>query len=275
MLCSLQNIGAQFMITNEQIEQVKERLIKIYDPLAIYIFGSYAWGHPTEDSDLDLLVVVDRYKEDRYQDLVSGHKSLIDMDISKDILLYNKEQFEECSVDKTSICNKVITAGKKIFLFSIILTISLHATEQPNSPLNPSSRATQANDISLGCAFMIPGFVTLAIGGSGILTDSLNKKKLHASTFNLVLSAIGTALVGIGDRLHNREALLKNRAPALFNNKENGVMLASLGLATSLLTVGPALKNTHHLGIEHLALIAGIIGIGVGVKVYNTDASPE
>lgn len=103
------------MITNQQIEEVKERLIKTYDPLAIYIFGSYAWGHPTEDSDLDLLIVVDHYKEDRFQDMAEGHKSLIGMDLSKDILLYTKEQFEESSTDNLSLCFKVCRAGKKIY----------------------------------------------------------------------------------------------------------------------------------------------------------------
>lgn len=103
------------MISKQQIEEVKQRLIKTYDPLAIYIFGSYAWGHPTEDSDLDLLVVVDQYKHDRYQDLIEGHKSLIGMDLSKDILLYTKEQFEESVVDTLSLCYKVFKDGNKIF----------------------------------------------------------------------------------------------------------------------------------------------------------------
>jgi len=43
------------MISQETIEEVKNRLVKTYDPISIYLFGSYAWGHPTEDSDLDLL----------------------------------------------------------------------------------------------------------------------------------------------------------------------------------------------------------------------------
>lgn len=103
------------MINKQQIEEVKERLIKTYDPLAIYIFGSYAWGHPTEDSDLDLLVVVDHYDKDRYQDLVEGHKSLIGMNLSKDILLYTKEQFEESIADNLSLCYKVFIDGEKIY----------------------------------------------------------------------------------------------------------------------------------------------------------------
>lgn len=103
------------MITNEQIEQVKQRLIQTYDPLAIYIFGSYARGTATEDSDLDLLVVVDDYAEDRYKDLVKGHKSLIGLKVCKDLLLYNKKQFEESSADRLSLCHKISKEGKRIY----------------------------------------------------------------------------------------------------------------------------------------------------------------
>ncbi len=103
------------MITSEQIDQVKQRLIKTYDPLAIYIFGSYARGNPTEDSDLDLLVVIDDYTEDRYKDLVKGHKALIGLKICKDILLYNKQQFKESLEDQLSLCHKISKEGKKIY----------------------------------------------------------------------------------------------------------------------------------------------------------------
>lgn len=47
------------MINKETIEEVKNRLVKTYNPIAIYLFGSYAWGSPTEDSDLDLLVIIE------------------------------------------------------------------------------------------------------------------------------------------------------------------------------------------------------------------------
>ena len=47
------------MTKPEIIETVKERLIKTYNPKTIYLFGSYAWGTPDEDSDLDLLVVIE------------------------------------------------------------------------------------------------------------------------------------------------------------------------------------------------------------------------
>ena len=46
------------MISPEMIEEVKNRLVSTYNPEKIYLFGSYAWGTPDEESDLDLLVVV-------------------------------------------------------------------------------------------------------------------------------------------------------------------------------------------------------------------------
>ena len=64
------------MISNSTIEEVKKRLVATYNPIEIYIFGSYAWGKPEEDSDLDLLIVIDEYKKDHYKTVSDGYKSL-------------------------------------------------------------------------------------------------------------------------------------------------------------------------------------------------------
>ena len=46
------------MISENKIQNAVNLLVKAYDPLAIYLFGSYAWGEPNEDSDLDFMVIV-------------------------------------------------------------------------------------------------------------------------------------------------------------------------------------------------------------------------
>ena len=103
------------MITKEQIEEVKKRLIEVYDPLEIYIFGSHAWGHPTEDSDLDILVVVKEAYADRHSMLVDGHRVLSDVRIPKDILVYTKQEFDQCASDVTKLSYKIVKEGKKIY----------------------------------------------------------------------------------------------------------------------------------------------------------------
>ncbi|GAA3998276.1 nucleotidyltransferase domain-containing protein [Hymenobacter fastidiosus] len=45
------------MVTEEQIQAIVRRIVAGYQPDRIILFGSYAYGTPTEDSDLDLLVI--------------------------------------------------------------------------------------------------------------------------------------------------------------------------------------------------------------------------
>lgn len=46
------------MITMRQIEEVSDRIADEFAPERILLFGSYAWGAPTPDSDVDLLVIL-------------------------------------------------------------------------------------------------------------------------------------------------------------------------------------------------------------------------
>ena len=46
------------MVSMDQIEQFSERIRSEYHPDRVVLFGSYARGNPTVDSDVDLLVVL-------------------------------------------------------------------------------------------------------------------------------------------------------------------------------------------------------------------------
>ncbi len=46
------------MITFTQIQQVSDEIARRFQPERIILFGSYAYGKPTEDSDVDLLVIM-------------------------------------------------------------------------------------------------------------------------------------------------------------------------------------------------------------------------
>ena len=43
--------------TKKLIHDITEKIVKEYNPKKIILFGSYAYGEPTEDSDIDLLVI--------------------------------------------------------------------------------------------------------------------------------------------------------------------------------------------------------------------------
>lgn len=103
------------MVTKDVIEDVKKRLVKAYNPVAIYLFGSYAWGTPTEDSDLDLLIVIDESNEKSYKRPLVGYDALFGMDLAKDIIVYTKKEFEEVSKNKTTLGFKIKKDGKLIY----------------------------------------------------------------------------------------------------------------------------------------------------------------
>jgi uncharacterized protein len=103
------------MIARQVIKKVIAQLVKTYHPLSIYLFGSYAWGSPNDDSDLDLLIVVDHTDQDVYDRPVAGHHALWGLGISKDLLVYTKKEFEKEAKDSTTLCHKIGKSGIKVY----------------------------------------------------------------------------------------------------------------------------------------------------------------
>ena len=103
------------MTNAEVIDTVKERLVETYNPEVIYLFGSYAWGKPDEQSDLDLLVIVKNSDEKSYKRALRGIHSLSGMKIAKDIIVYTEAEFEELSSDVSTLCYKIAQEGIKLY----------------------------------------------------------------------------------------------------------------------------------------------------------------
>ena len=46
------------MVDRKEITDLSERIVEEFDPERIILFGSYAYGEPAPDSDVDLLVIL-------------------------------------------------------------------------------------------------------------------------------------------------------------------------------------------------------------------------
>ncbi len=103
------------MIDKKTIEEMKNKLVEVYDPLEIYLFGSYAWGNPTEDSDLDFFIVVDKAEKNRHKMLVDGHRALWNFDVAKDIIVYTKDEFTDRVNDLTTLVYKIKREGRVVY----------------------------------------------------------------------------------------------------------------------------------------------------------------
>jgi uncharacterized protein len=96
-------------------DMISTRLVAAYHPERIYVFGSYAWGEPRTDSDIDLLVVVDTSDEKPYRRPVRGLKALRDLGIPKDLLVYTGREFEESASEPSSLAHRVREQGALIY----------------------------------------------------------------------------------------------------------------------------------------------------------------
>ena len=103
------------MTAYEVVETAKNRLIKAYGPKELYLFGSYAWGKPDEQSDLDMLVVVDKSDEKPYKRSIKGIEALMGLKIAKDILVYTKEEFDGLASYVSTLCYKIKKEGIKLY----------------------------------------------------------------------------------------------------------------------------------------------------------------
>jgi uncharacterized protein len=97
------------------IQEAVQRLANLYQPLSIYLFGSYAWGTPTEDSDLDFLVVVNNDIQLNLATHIQGKQALKKMKISTDIVLNHEFFFTERSKHPSTLQHKIVHEGKLVY----------------------------------------------------------------------------------------------------------------------------------------------------------------
>lgn len=105
----------QAMIEESYISLIINRLVDVYHPRSIYLFGSYAWGQPTDQSDLDVLIVVDKSDEPSYRRSVKGYHAIFGLNIDTEILVRTKSEFEENISDVSTLAYKVKNEGKLLY----------------------------------------------------------------------------------------------------------------------------------------------------------------
>ena len=79
-------------VNENLVKTIVERL-KPLNPLKIILFGSYGYGTPNADSDLDICIVKKETKS-KYQEQKKIRTRLKDLSISKDILVVGEEEYD-------------------------------------------------------------------------------------------------------------------------------------------------------------------------------------
>lgn len=99
----------------ELLNEIVQRLVNALHPEKIYLFGSHAYGQPNDDSDVDLLIVVNDSDLPPRMKAVEGYRALRGILVPKDIKVVTHSTFEKRSHWLSSIERVVADKGKLLY----------------------------------------------------------------------------------------------------------------------------------------------------------------
>lgn len=100
---------------DRKLAEIVRRLRDTFSPVAIYFFGSYAYGTPESHSDIDLLVVVEDSALSPYQRDAQAIRALRGIGVPKDVVVYTRAEFEQRSALPVSFERTVKAKGKLLY----------------------------------------------------------------------------------------------------------------------------------------------------------------
>jgi len=99
------------MLSQSEIQNIVDTIVKGYHPEKVIIFGSYANGNPDEDSDLDLLII--KNTETGYMERRREVRRLFNpYTWQMDIIVYTPEEYEKQKLKFNSLGYIVNAEGK-------------------------------------------------------------------------------------------------------------------------------------------------------------------
>jgi predicted nucleotidyltransferase len=109
------------MDNQKYIEIITEKL-KSINPYLIILFGSYAYGTPHEDSDIDILVVTQddfmpKTFSEKIQYRIKIRKIIYEQSeqVPIDLLVFTRPMFDKFKELDSSFSKEILTNGKKLY----------------------------------------------------------------------------------------------------------------------------------------------------------------
>jgi predicted nucleotidyltransferase len=104
----------------EQIQpmlaEMVRRLVAEYQPERIILFGSYAWGEPNEDSDIDLFVV--KQTEDRIIQRMAEARRILRREnrkVSLDVIVFTPGELNERLEIGDHFVEDIVNRGRLLY----------------------------------------------------------------------------------------------------------------------------------------------------------------
>ncbi len=107
---------SQSKAVSKEIKQAGNTLAKKFGASQVILLGSHAYGHPSEDSDVDICVILDFAGQRKIEVMREIRRELSDI-VSRplDILVYSESEFNERAMLTATLEHKILTQGIKVY----------------------------------------------------------------------------------------------------------------------------------------------------------------
>jgi predicted nucleotidyltransferase len=102
-------------LPSELLDEIVQRLVQGLKPEKVILFGSHAYGEPTEDSDIDLLVIVSESNEPRHHRARTAYDALWGMTAPTEVLVLTRQEVERSSTVIASLVHQAIHKGRVLY----------------------------------------------------------------------------------------------------------------------------------------------------------------
>lgn len=101
-------------VTEEGLDEIVARIVTELQPQKIILFGSYVYGTPSEDSDVDLLVIMetDDRSADRY---VAVSRLIRPRPFPLDIIVKTPDEIAQALEQGDFFIREIITQGRVLY----------------------------------------------------------------------------------------------------------------------------------------------------------------
>ena len=97
----------------KEIKKITKQIVKKYKPEKIILFGSFAFGRPKENSDIDLVVIKKTRK--RFMKRLFEICRCIKSWMGTDILVYTPKEWKEALTEENYFIKEIAQKGKVVY----------------------------------------------------------------------------------------------------------------------------------------------------------------
>lgn len=98
-----------------RLAEAVRRLVDLFQPERVYLFGSQARGDANEDSDYDLMVIVAAADEPEYRRAQQAYGALWGVRLPIDVFVWTRHEFERQAPVVASLPATILREGRLLY----------------------------------------------------------------------------------------------------------------------------------------------------------------